>query len=220
MAIRIYRSDDEGRSWSYLSEIRAAKPGGIWEPEFTVGSDGALILFFSDATDPAAHSQTIKKVRTDNGLNWRDMGYVVASAIRRDRPGMAVTRRLADGQWIMTYELGGLAGCGKMQELCHSGARAPPASPETRNTDQRNQSLGLCSWVPGPALTGRPGMTREFFSILLAHFIVYYRLSDDGWDWGSPTTSIRKYVCRTAPSPLMRPGSPSCPAARSCSWPN
>ncbi len=60
-----------------------------------------------------------------------------------------------------------LAGCGKMQELCHSGARAPPASPETRNTDQRNQSLGLCSWVPGPALTGRPGMTREFFSILL-----------------------------------------------------
>jgi hypothetical protein len=54
-----------------------------------------------------------------------------------------------------------------MQELRHSGARAPPASPETRNTDQRNQLLGLCSWVPGPALTGRPGMTREFFSTLL-----------------------------------------------------
>jgi hypothetical protein len=54
-----------------------------------------------------------------------------------------------------------------MQELRHSGAPAPPASPETRNTDQRNQLLGLCSWVPGPALTGRPGMTREFFSTLL-----------------------------------------------------
>jgi hypothetical protein len=128
MATRIYRSNDEGRSWSYLSEIRAAKPGGIWEPEFTVGSDGALILFFSDETDQAAHSQTIKKVRTYDGLHWRDMGYVVAGGIQHDRPGMAVTRRLADGQWIMTYELG------------------------------------------GPA-----------------HFIVYYRLSDDGWDWGSPT---------------------------------
>ncbi len=51
MAARIYRSDDEGRSWSFLSEIRAANPGGIWEPEFTMGSDGALILFFSDKTD-------------------------------------------------------------------------------------------------------------------------------------------------------------------------
>ena len=127
MATRIYRSNDEGRSWSYLSEIRAAKPGGIWEPEFTVGSDGALILFFSDETDQAAHSQTIKKVRTYDGLHWRDMSYVVASDIQHDRPGMAVTRRLADGRWMMTYELG------------------------------------------GPA-----------------HFIVYYRLSDDGWDWGGP----------------------------------
>jgi hypothetical protein len=54
-----------------------------------------------------------------------------------------------------------------MQELCHSGARAPPVNPETRNTDQRNQSLGLCSWIPGPALTGRPGMTGEFFRTLL-----------------------------------------------------
>lgn len=69
MATRIYRSNDEGRSWSYLSEIRAAQPGGIWEPEFTLGSDGALILFFSDETDPAEHSQTIKKVRTYDGLN-------------------------------------------------------------------------------------------------------------------------------------------------------
>jgi hypothetical protein len=54
-----------------------------------------------------------------------------------------------------------------MQEDRHSGARALPENPESRNTDQRNQWLGLCSWIPGPALTGRPGMTREFFSTLL-----------------------------------------------------
>jgi hypothetical protein len=68
---------DESRSWSYLSDLRAAKPGGIWEPEFTVGRDGALILFFSDETDQAAHSQTIKKVRTYDGLYWRDMCAVI-----------------------------------------------------------------------------------------------------------------------------------------------
>ncbi len=121
MAIRIYRSDDEGRGWSFLSEIGAANPGGIWEPEFTVSSDGALILFFSDETDPAKHSQTIRRVRTYDGLNWRDMGYVVASNLRHDRPGMPVTRRLADGQWMMTYELCGPAQCIAHYRLSNDG---------------------------------------------------------------------------------------------------
>lgn len=127
MAIKIYRSDDEGRTWSYLSQIKSPNQGGLWEPEFTVDREGALVMFFSDETQQAEHSQTIKKVRSHDGLNWRDLGYVVASNIQRDRPGMAVTRRLADGRWMMTYELG------------------------------------------GPA-----------------RFIAYYRLSDDGWNWGDP----------------------------------
>ena len=127
MATRVYRSEDEGRSWRYLSEVRAANPGGVWEPEFTVDREGALVLFFSDDAEAAEHSQTLKKGRTNDGLNWRDRGYVVASKARRDRPGMAVTQRLADGRWMMTYELG------------------------------------------GPA-----------------RFIVYYRLADDGWNWGDP----------------------------------
>jgi hypothetical protein len=53
-----------------------------------------------------------------------------------------------------------------MHEPRHSGARASPASPEPKNTGKRNQWLGLRAWVPGPALTGRPGMTRGFFSSL------------------------------------------------------
>jgi hypothetical protein len=60
----------------------------------------------------------------------------------------------------------------KIQEHRHSGARALPASPESRNTDRSNQWLGLCSWVPGPPLTGRPGMTLEFFSALLRFSIL------------------------------------------------
>ena len=49
-----------------------------------------------------------------------------------------------------------------MLERRHSGARSQAASPESINTDPRNQWLGLCSWFPGPALTGRPGMTEGF----------------------------------------------------------
>jgi hypothetical protein len=46
----------------------------------------------------------------------------------------------------------------------YSGARALPASPESRNTCFRRQWIGWCSWVPGPALKGRPGTTAEFFT--------------------------------------------------------
>jgi hypothetical protein len=60
-----------------------------------------------------------------------------------------------------------LAGCGKTAKRRHSGGRAARGSPETMNTASRNQWLGLCSWIPGPALRGRPGMTGEFFRTLL-----------------------------------------------------
>jgi hypothetical protein len=68
----------------------------------------------------------------------------------------------------MDFMIAHLTGCGKLRECRHSGARALPASPESKNTDQTNQLLGLCSWVPGPALTGRPGTTRKFFISLLS----------------------------------------------------
>jgi hypothetical protein len=67
MAIKTYDSQDEGRTWRYRSEIRSPNKGGIWEPEFTLGRDGALIMFFSDETDQAQYSQNIKKVRTYEG---------------------------------------------------------------------------------------------------------------------------------------------------------
>ena len=64
-------------------------------------------------------------------------------------------------------------GCGKTLECSHSRARPRaagpggpsrglPASPESKNTDPRNQWLGLCSWLPGLALKGHPGTTAEF----------------------------------------------------------
>lgn len=127
MAIRIYRSGDDGRSWHYLSEIKSPNQFGLWEPEFTIDHAGELVMFYSDETEHAQHSQAVSKVRSDDGLIWRDPGHVVASNVQPDRPGMPVTRRLADGRWMMTYELG------------------------------------------GPA-----------------QFMVYYRLSDDGWTWGDP----------------------------------
>jgi hypothetical protein len=67
-----------------------------------------------------------------------------------------------------TYNLSPLSktGCGKTLERGHSAAQALPASLESKNTEWRNQGLGLCSWVPGLALKGHPGTTTEFFRTL------------------------------------------------------
>jgi hypothetical protein len=47
------------------------------------------------------------------------------------------------------------------------GHRPRAWNPRTRTREING--LSLCAWVPGPALTGRPGMTLGFFSSLLAH---------------------------------------------------
>jgi hypothetical protein len=46
MAIKVFRSEDEGVSWCYLSEVTTPNAGGLWEPEFAVAADGALVMFF------------------------------------------------------------------------------------------------------------------------------------------------------------------------------
>ena len=56
-----------------------------------------------------------------------------------------------------------------MLDCGHSGARALHTSPESKNTDLRKQRLGLCSWVPGLTLKGRPGTTAEFFNTLFGN---------------------------------------------------
>ena len=105
MALRIWRSNDVGRTWSYLSSCAVAEnTGGLWEPEFSVAADGALVCQYSDETDPA-HSQKLVAVRSYDGIHWQDRHDVVASSWQPDRPGMPVVRRLPNGTYFMTYEI-------------------------------------------------------------------------------------------------------------------
>ncbi len=47
MQIKIYASTNGGRSWSFQSAITAPNGGGLWEPQFTLAADGALVLTYS-----------------------------------------------------------------------------------------------------------------------------------------------------------------------------
>jgi hypothetical protein len=49
MEIKVYHSGDGGQSWSYLSNcVNTTNPGGLWEPQFNIASDGALVCHWSD----------------------------------------------------------------------------------------------------------------------------------------------------------------------------
>ena len=110
-AIEIYTSTDAGTTWTYLgTPVISSTGAGIWEPQFEIASDGALVLFWSDETDSCC-SQKLAQMRSYDGSSWQDQKNAVASAAQADRPGMAVVTKLPSGTYFMTYEICGPAGC-------------------------------------------------------------------------------------------------------------
>jgi hypothetical protein len=115
MQLKIFASRDGGRNWRYLSDCAKSNGprktvGGLWEPQFTVAKDGALVCFYSDETEEK-HSQVIKQTRTYDGVHWLDTLDTLAGKDPRDRPGMAVVTRLPNGLYFMTFEVCGPAAC-------------------------------------------------------------------------------------------------------------
>ena len=111
-AIEIYKSSDQGHTWIYYSTpvVRGDSSHGLWEPEFTIANDGALVMFWSDETDSCC-SQKLAQIRTYDGSTWQSETNTVASTIPSDRPGMAVVTKLPSGIFFMSYELCGPAAC-------------------------------------------------------------------------------------------------------------
>lgn len=106
-AIEVYTSSDQGRHWTYHSTpvmgYGEKGTGGLWEPEFSVARDGSLVMFWSDETYSCC-SQKLMKIRTSDGVTWRDASDVVATTDPADRPGMIIVSHLPTGLYFMTYE--------------------------------------------------------------------------------------------------------------------
>lgn len=109
-AIDLYTSSDQGAHWAYhstpVSGFGEKGRGGLWEPEFTIAKDGALVMFWSDETYSCC-SQKLSKIRTFDGATWKDKSDTVASTIEGDRPGMVIVSKLPTGEYFMTYEICG-----------------------------------------------------------------------------------------------------------------
>ncbi|MES2733728.1 MAG: RICIN domain-containing protein [Bacteroidota bacterium] len=110
-SIRIYKSTDKGRNWSYFSTPVSGNTG-LWEPEFIVDSLGRLVMYFSsEEYKSSGYNQLLAhRISTDGGLTWGTDVIDVGVNDGLKRPGMAVVRKLPDGTYFMTYEICGL-GC-------------------------------------------------------------------------------------------------------------
>ena len=79
---------------------------------------------------------------------------------------MGSTRR-ALAQCFASDPAASLAGCGKCANVVVLERRAAATcEPRIQKHTTGNQWVRLCSWVPGLALTGRPGITRELLGTL------------------------------------------------------
>ena len=112
----MYRSVNGGTNWTYLSNIDTSEglgSRGLWEPDFWVLGDGRLVVTYSNEkhqVDTTAYSQIIsERVSTDNGATW---GSEIWAASQPggggQRPGMSQMVRMANGQYLLVYEVVGV----------------------------------------------------------------------------------------------------------------
>ena len=107
--IDLYKSNDLGRTWSFVGSVATggvANSNGtqdpVWEP-FLLVANNKLICYYSDETDPA-HNQKIVHQTTTDGSSWSAVVNDVALGTTL-RPGMPTLAKMANGQYIMTYEI-------------------------------------------------------------------------------------------------------------------
>jgi hypothetical protein len=89
-------------------EWGSANPTPIWEPYLLVANN-KLIVYYSDERDKANHDQKIVHQTSTDGVSWGPVVEDVAMADRALRPGMPVVTRMANGQYIMAFEMVGQA---------------------------------------------------------------------------------------------------------------
>ena len=115
----VYRSDDDGAHWVHVGTIaanerpRGRTDRGLWEPAFDVLADGTLSVLYADETSadarPSCSQVVSQRLSTDAGVTWGAATRVVSQpGCGAARPGMPVMTRMADGRYLMVFEVCGL----------------------------------------------------------------------------------------------------------------
>lgn len=114
----LYKSTNQGTSWSYVSTIDSGGPAvydpsptstttTVWEPSLAIDANGGLVAYYSDERQKAdGVLQAISYRRsTDGGATWGPLVNVSAPTNQSDRPGMITVAKLPNGSYMATFEV-------------------------------------------------------------------------------------------------------------------
>lgn len=108
----VHVSRDGGRTWSYRSNIDASEglgERGLWEPDFWELEDGRLVVTYSNEKHRGFSQVISERVSTDHGVTWgREIRAAAQSGGGKLRPGMSQMARLANGRYMLVYEVIGV----------------------------------------------------------------------------------------------------------------
>jgi len=136
----VYRSADDGKTWTFQSQVDTSEPPptqarhpsvGLWEPHFFFLPDGKLACAYANekpAVATPAYSQIIsEKVSPDGGKTW-GRPIVLAAQVGGggQRPGMPVLARMKNGQYIAVYEVVGVGDADVYFKTSRDGVTWPP----------------------------------------------------------------------------------------------
>lgn len=133
----VYKSTDGGVTWTYLSTVdsNVGAPGtlgarGVYEPHLGVLGDGRIAVYYASekyADASPAYSQVISlKISGDGGATWGDEIFAAhAPGNPAARPGMSVWTKMNNGQYMLTYEVCGTAGCDIYYKISDDGIEWP-----------------------------------------------------------------------------------------------
>jgi GH43 family beta-xylosidase len=158
-SIRLYKSTDKARTWSYFSTIVSGKTG-LWEPEFTVDQQGRLLCYYSseEYKNQGFNQLIAHKTSVDGGQTWTTEVTDVAMTGGVLRPGMPIIRRLSDRSYVMSYELCG-AGCDAYVKFSKDGHQWGSASEKGTRIESTNGNhfahAPTISWASDGSATGK-----------------------------------------------------------------
>jgi hypothetical protein len=104
--MEVWSSTNQAVSWQFRGVADKSTNQGMWEPRLGLSSAGQLVCYYSDERfQTNGYNQLLgERVSPDGGLTWGPEIYVCAIADGVKRPGMAVTAKLPNGQYILSYE--------------------------------------------------------------------------------------------------------------------
>ena len=126
----ILKSTDGGYTWNFLSQLdtnpnsNGRYDRGLWEPFLYVLPSGCIAGFYANekhADDNPSYSQVVsERVSCDGGATWGNEIYAAAEA-GSARPGMPGFVRMANGSYILVFEVCSTDNCNIHYKISSDG---------------------------------------------------------------------------------------------------